>query len=122
LHSRALTNVRIARPEHVVPLLPASSQAAAGSQTQPGDWKPTPADLRGLSRKNKTFVADWLAVHVLSMREGIVLLGAARAFDEADRWRRRSRKRGDHQARDAKIALSFERMAATLLLQLRVTQ
>jgi hypothetical protein len=87
-----------------------------------GDWSPSGAELQSLGRKGKTFVKQWVHVHVCSLREGVVVLAAARALDAADRWDKRSRKAGPSQARFSRLALGFEKQFTTLLLQLKVTQ
>src|SRR6185436_704830 len=91
LHERALTNPRVSLPENVIAMTqPTPSQGGSGDL----GWSPTRAELRSVLPKGRTFVRQWVDVHVCSHREGVIVLAAGRALAEADRWHRRSRAKG----------------------------
>ena len=110
-----MTNARVRAPENVVAMPPAAPT------TPDAGWSPAAADLRSLGSKGKKFVREWNDVHVCSLREGIIVMAAARALDEADRWHRKSRVNGKQQSKHARLALLFEKQFSALLSQLRVT-
>jgi hypothetical protein len=104
-------------PQNVLAMpTPTTAQGPAGIE----GWSPSRSDLLSLGPKGKTFVKQWVEAHVCSVREGVVVLAAARALDAADRWDRRSRRAGPAQARFSRLALSFEKQFSALVGQLRV--
>jgi hypothetical protein len=104
-------------PENVLPM--PTLESASGQGGDEG-WRPSRADLRALGRAGKTFVSTWVQVHVMNLREGVVLLAAARCRDNADRWHRKARAKGPMQARFSRLALGYEKQFASLLAQLKV--
>lgn len=116
LRARTFRRDRHGPPPNVVELVPTTTPG----QGAVGEWTPAPEDLDRLGRMGKAFVMAWLAVHVCSVREGEVVLAAARARDAAHRWERRSRRVGPEQARFSRLALGFERQFTNLLATLKV--
>jgi hypothetical protein len=107
-------------PENVLPM-PTTPTTVEGQSVDP-EWSPPRADVVSLGVKSKRFLSDWHHWHVCSQREGILVLAAARALDEAERWRRRSRRAtGPTQARCARLVLAFEKQFAAVLSQLKVS-
>jgi hypothetical protein len=121
LAERALTNARIRLPENVVMLAPQPVPQPPVDQPGVEGWSPSGADLVGLDQVEKRFVSEFVQVHVLNHREGIILLAAARCRGNAARWHRRAKKTGPDQARYARLALSFEKQFSVLIGQLKVT-
>ena len=92
------------RPERHGP--PENVVTMPQGQVQVEGWAPSHADLSSLGQKGKRFVTQWIDMHVCSLREGTILMSAAQALDESERWHKRSRAKGPHQARFARLALA----------------
>jgi hypothetical protein len=106
-----------ALPENVIAMPTPTTLGQGGIE----GWSPSRADLSTLGQKGKGFVKQWVDVHVCNLREGVIVMAAARALDEAARWTKRSHGKGPHQARSARLALGFEKQHTALVSQLRVT-
>jgi hypothetical protein len=107
-------------PQNVVAMTP--PLMTSQDQVVEEGWSPSRADLQSLGRVGKSLVSAWREVHILNLREGMILMAAARCRDAAALWHRRSRAKGPTQPRFARLALAFEKECASLLAGLKVTE
>lgn len=119
LRDRAVTNPRIRLDDVNVAPFPSPPPASPLR-----DWKPTRAQRNRLRKRGRAFLDARLAAYGHTPAEGDTLLRACSALDEADVWRRRSHswKDPDSAIKAGRLALLYEREAATALALLKETR